>query len=593
MRTTLLVPSLWAGWSISTNALAAPVETLETYITDYIQIDWDCEAAGFPAGCDDLDFAATETDPGDANLSAEPDLYDGTESFDLPGGGGTYIDWEDLLTHGQHQGMDNTLVAGKDATAFPRAISCVGPARVLAKMDLTYVLAANNVDWAYFGVQRSKNNGDAAYYWVLTKAAPGDAQGSCKVGEQELRFDIAPGDVLLGGHFTGGGATVLRVFTAATTRSDVLALNAVDFTDTTLWAEESTGFVAAVNTTPTDEGGYGLVGVESRVDANTMGPQIFAEAAVDMDYFTMGGDACNATYYGTVITRSSGSGGTSPDLKDVAGPYELTFNAMVGEASLEAGCDNEVTYHADAGAVPASCDWVFDDGTVVTDSCDGTVLLTAGARTGTVTITNPDNDCSDVVTTNTVEVYDPIACVATLTGTCDEAVGYGATVTGGSGVYDYDWAFSDGSGSNTLSGTIATGPIPTGGAAWSGDLFVTDQSRIECTGYCTDDDMAYSPIAVGLSPDAIYAECPTVDAGGVADAVTYAATITGGTGDFAYDWSLDACDGAATCTLDPADGDLCVDEQVALTVRDAGLCPDVTSETETYMKVTVIEATDL
>ena len=183
---------------------AAHIEdSLHTYVSDWIQIDIDSDCC-----------------PGDANLYTGADPADGSDSYDAPAGGDTYIDWEDLADDIDNYRLIDVPESGKDPTAFPRANSCVGPANVLGKMDLTYVGAANNTDQAYFLVQRSANTGDAGYYWLISREAPDldELSRECRPAEALLTFNIrgpdpisgAAGDVLLVGHFHESAGPQLR-----------------------------------------------------------------------------------------------------------------------------------------------------------------------------------------------------------------------------------------------------------------------------------------------------------------------------------------------------------------------------------------------
>src|SRR5207248_8635933 len=132
-------------------ASAAPTSgpTLNTYIgSKYVQID-------------QLDQTQGSVNPNDANLFIGNDPADGTASVNFPAGGaaGDYIDWNDspIADHlGDHLIYDFN-VKGPDASSFPGSDACVGSSQVLSKMDLTYVGAANNNQYADFAVQRSNN----------------------------------------------------------------------------------------------------------------------------------------------------------------------------------------------------------------------------------------------------------------------------------------------------------------------------------------------------------------------------------------------------------------------------------------------------
>jgi hypothetical protein len=231
--------------------------SLNTFGFDFLQID---QIGGGPA---------------DANLFLGADPADGSASVDFPAGSGgeTFIDWENLAVADKddHFIYDLNNASGKDVSSFPRSNECVGPSSVLSKMDLTYAGAYNNTEHAYFVVQRSDNNGDAAYYWLFTKVAPTLASS-----ESRLVYTITEGDILFSGHFKPSSSIpLLRVFEAKHDVSGILtAIQAIDFTDTSLWLENSDAIEgAAVNTTKTAPGSLGTSGVKGLVGPN-LGPEI-------------------------------------------------------------------------------------------------------------------------------------------------------------------------------------------------------------------------------------------------------------------------------------------------------------------------------
>src|SRR5262249_39856456 len=210
---------------------AGLTSTLNLFISDSIQIDQ----------------AGSALTAEDANLFVGNDPADGSPSFDKPPGGpGNYIDWNDLggsISDHVVYDWDYSATKGKDPTAFPQSNECVAAAQVLSKMDLTYVAAASNTKFAYFAVQRSDNSGDAGYYWVISKLSPrlvAGPAGPCSAGQQQLLYDLSVGDVLLGGHFQPSATTpALRVWKAVANRTGVTAIDALNFNDATLWAEQS------------------------------------------------------------------------------------------------------------------------------------------------------------------------------------------------------------------------------------------------------------------------------------------------------------------------------------------------------------------
>ncbi len=574
-------------------APAALQTTLNLFIPDSIQIDQ----------------AGSALTAEDANLFAGADPADGSASFDKPPGGpGNYIDWNDLggsIADHVVYDWDYSASKGKDPTAFPQSNECVAPAQVLSKMDLTYVAAASNTQYAYFAVQRADNSGDAGYYWVITKTQPkliSGPAGPCSAGQQRLLYDFSVGDVLLGGHFQPSATTpAIRVWKAVANRTDVPAVDAVNFTDATLWVEQPNAASAvAVNTTITAPGAFGSNGVnKTSLDANgNLKPWIFAEVALPVNVFT-GPSICGAAFFASVITRSSGSGGTSPDLKDLVGPVEFNFGSPTVTAQLTPTCTNSFGYELlsftgiDGQPVAnPSCSWTFSNGAGTSTTCSGTVTgLSPGSYTGTLQASDASG-CSATVTTAPVNVYNDLHASCPLTPTCELSFGYADGFTGGSGDVSYAWTFSGSGGgtptptsSITASGSVA---VDKGAVPYHAHLVVTDlRNDIHCEASCDADATPYAPIVVHIAPTAPAPVCPMSS-----DAVTYAATVSGGDGNYSYSWNGAACAGSQ-CVIDPNDSEFCASQLFSLTVDDGTpLCPPATSETETYTKVTIVTATN-
>jgi hypothetical protein len=575
-----------AADEVAQKSSAAATVTLNTFIGQSIQID---------------QLAPGSLAAEDANLFVGADPADGTSSEDAPTGGPSpFIDWDDLASSlDNHRLLDLDGAKGRDPTAFPRANECVSSANVLSKMDLTYIASANNNKFAYFAVQRSDNNGDAGYYWVFTKKEPRQVQGEapCASDEYRLLYDVSVGDVLLAGHFKPNGSPLLRVFKATAAQNGVTAVDAVDFTSS-LWAEDAASMAAvAVNTTPTAPGAFGAAGVKGMSGSN-LDKEIFAEAAVKLSLFAGEGSLCGQTYFGSVITRSSGSGGTSPDLKDLAGPALFNFGGTEASATLTAGCDNVVTFDATAKGPDGQplengkCSWVFDnDPSKTADTCSGTITLPAGAHTGTVTVQDPVSTCSDTKTTAQANVYDPLSLSAELSGTCNLQLGYKATLQGGSPNATYGWKFSSNSGTapdaSGASGTV-TASAP---GTYTGTVIVTDtHDGITCTKMANAQAPTYAPLSVALAAVAKPAACMDMSS----DAVTFRATPTGGSGSVTYGWNgwsgVGCSNGLSTdCIVDPADSAFCVDVSLSVTATDP-VCGTATSPEKTYKKRTTVEA---
>jgi hypothetical protein len=560
-------------------------QSFNTLITESVQIDQD--GAG----------------PGDANLTVgaagEPD-------FDFPvGGPATFTDWSELDPN-DHRLLDlDNPVTSRDDTAFPGANECVGAANVLSKMDLTYVGVANNNEFAYLVVQRSANNGDAGYYWLFTKAEPTQVLGEspCSADQRRLTYTITEGDVLIGGHFKPSAAPLLTVYRAAAGTNVVLtAVQAIDFTNP-IWQVDPTGVAGvAVNTTETPAGSWGAAGVKSASGTN-LGKELIAEAAIDLAVFTGEGSNCGAIYYGSVITRASGSGGNTPDLKDLAGPAQFVFGSASATAELRPTCEQQAEYEV-TSAIGAdgqpianpTCEWEFSDGSAASGCGAGVHAFGApGNYSATVTVTDPGSNCSAEVEVAAVDVYPPLGLTADLTAACDSSFTYDSTPSGGTGSYSFAWTFS-GAGtptpaaSSSQSGTVA---VDVAAAEYTGMLTVTDgRTDIECTTSASDSATPYAPLHIDISPDATALSCPIGGPNG--DAVTYTAAVTGGDGNYNITWSGDvACAPGMSCTVNPDDAVFCAELSLYASVADgSGLCAAADSETETYSKVTIITATD-
>jgi hypothetical protein len=443
--------------------------------------------------------------PEDANLFAGMDPADNSPSAQKPSGGTLpFIDWDDLASDlPNHLLLDQNAAGGKDPSSFPQANECVGESNVLSKMDLTYVAAANNNAWAYFAVQRSDNNGDAAYYWLFTRLAPHLTPGEapCRATDSRLLYDISIGDVLLGGHFHPTGTPLVTVYTAKQNLAGVAAVNAIDFSNTSLWEPHPSGVGAfAVNTTLTRAGALGSAGVIAASGLDVQ-QEIFAESAVPVHVFT-GGSNCGAVFHGSVITRSSGSGGTSPDLKDLAGPAVFNFGNATAEAKLVPTCTLDVQYEAKGfgfdGQPMANplCVWHFDDGTAAT-GCAGVQALSAGARSATVTVSDPTApSCQATAATAPVTVFPPMAVTADLQGSCLGTFAYSAVATGGSGNHSYQWSFGEGVSASDLTAPTGTATVAHGAVTYPGNVVATDVGRPDnliCTATGGDGAAVYKP----------------------------------------------------------------------------------------------------
>jgi hypothetical protein len=522
-----------------TEAVGSPVvtPTLNTFINSLLQIDQ----------------TGSNLDPADADLFTADDPTDCTGPVCKPPVSNTcngFTDWNEIGI-ANHQILDTNGTNHNDPSSFPGSNECVGTSVVVAKMDLTYAGIASNNQYVYTATLRSKNEGDAGYYWLFTRTAPrllsatdGTCQYTCSStkGEKRLVYDIsAPSgdtaDVLFAGHFKQNGAPLLRVFRSKASRSCVSAVAALDFNDKTLWCEAgvdqgcgTAGLAAvAVNSTLTDPGSFGKAGVDSLETATAqcagstpgkvLGTNLFAEAAVPLSVFTSG-STCNAMYFGSIISRASGSGGTTPDLKDLIGPAIFNFGNVSASGSMTGKCDGTLHFSASlsGGTGTAKCTWTFKSG-------------------------------SDVIGTSSV---------------CE-----GDFDTGGK------------------TGTI------------TGSVTVTDDGGTGCQDAETDlSTTVYKAPSVNITPSADSLACSGNPAALSSDAITYTAHPSDGTGSYSYEWYVDgsvvsSCTGA-TCDVDPADSTMCADHSIKVKITDTGAasCGTKESETETYSKRTTVTSSN-
>ncbi|MCZ7682919.1 MAG: hypothetical protein M5U28_30600 [Sandaracinaceae bacterium] len=420
---------------------------LDTFVANCLEID--DEGPGF----------------GDANMVVGDDI-DGSLSYQLPVcSAGPFIDWADLPDiDANHRVFDLAQANGRDHTAFPGANECVDEANVLSKMDLTFGVVANNFQFVYLGLQRSAVNGDAAYYWLFTRIAPQFVEDTTECGDDaRLMYDLSgpggggSGDVLVRGSFQGGGGAIFEVYQATAVNDSqglISAVEALDYTSARWAAPMGLGpLTAAVNTTRT-EAALGDDGIKALDRAGGLPPTgTFAEGAVPLSVFT-GGSSCGASYFASVITRSSGAGGTSPDLKDLLGPFAVNFGSLTAQASMTGLCDSTADYAVtnvvgpDGSPVGSpTCSWTFDDGDT-SPTCSGNeAFATTGAHSGDVVVTDPTSGCSITIEDVSATVLTPISvslvrqtAVPMCPGMVSDAATYTAVASGGSGTLSYTWS---------------------------------------------------------------------------------------------------------------------------------------------------------
>jgi hypothetical protein len=659
-------PSATDGGSDTARNAVIQIDPLATFDSGFIEIDA-CPNTflGDTPGCVNSAWA------GDANLFLGPDkdtlLKIGkttytqpspSQSYAYPGpAGSTFIDWETLLSDAtkkpNHVRFDFQSGNAPDPTSFPQSNSCVGSSQVLSKMDLTAVTVSNNATYAYFGVQRKDNDGDAGYMWLFTKQVPLNPTDGSGCGPTELRYRLTDGDVMFRGHFVADVTEkLLFVYTIPTNPPTIVAGKTITVSNTNytavcpgggqpcyieipakdainwqngLWLEKADGVAAAaVNSSPAGAGNLGLGGVGATVPLNgtatvgtgqnaqtwkctdpagCMGANIFAEVAVPVAVFTGGTAVCNATFYGSVITRPSGNNPT-PDMKDLAGPYQFNFGSAAITVSATPSCSQQFGYKIDSFTslggpqAPSTCTWklngpgfaadyVFDSDcssypngdTFANANLNGTYNLSVTAEAG---------GCSATGTTS-VNAYPALGASAALDGTCALTFDYTGSGSGGSGGYTYAWAFSGPSTPSPASSTSAsgTGVAVTAPGTYTGNLTVTDtRTDISCTAPASGSDAVYAPVALALSVTPTPSlTCPDTD---TSTAAVFTAAASQGSGSYTYHWG-GACSTTGTTdpTCDVDDASACGTLTLDVYVTDA-VCGNTAPKYGKYDKVTTI-----
>lgn len=453
-----------------------------------------------------------------------------------------------------------------------------GPGSVgSAKYDIGQAYLANNQTEVYFGMERRGNNGSTAFDFEFNQFPP-RSRPECP------NNPIVPcrtvGDVLFTFEMQGSGSTGSAV-------PHVYRYDGTNYVE-----RSSAGIVSSINNAANTAGPpWGHVTGKGDWALGSLDRFTFAEAVAPI-YLLPTVNGCGGNAFVQVRTRSSAV--ATSDLKDLTQVFEFRFNSITPQATLAPTCGEAFTFDASARATNnvlienPTCHWVFSNG-ATSDSCAGTLPASAGAHSGTLTITDPTNTvCPATATSNTVNVYKPLSVTPALTGTCEGAFDYAATVSGGSdpAQVSYEWSFSSGtpSSSTAASGTVGVGA----GGSFTGSVVVTDsRTDITCTSSGSAGTDVSMPLQVQLNLETVVDSCPTLSS----DAVTYQAAASGGDGNYTFTWAGPTCTGSS-CTVDPEDATLCDSQTVSVTVSDTSGCAPATSETETYEKVTTITATD-
>lgn len=217
------------------------------------------------------------------------------------------------------------------------------------------------------------------------------------------------------------------------------------------------------------------------------------------------------------------------------------------------------------------------------DSCGGKAFVQVRTRSSSVAT----SDLKD--TTKIFQfIFKGINGAATLTSSCDGSLAFTASGFNSDGSPLANpvchWTFSNGMTADICSGSLI---VPSGEYTAIVDI-ANGTSNICKTTVQTTAAKVFTPLTVHLALQTSVPSCPSMSN----DSVTYNVISTGGNGTYSYAWNDASCTGVS-CTINPDDSVFCYNKSLLVTLTDdSGLCPSVTSETETYNKVTVITSSD-
>ena len=251
---------------------------------------------------------------------------------------------------------------------------------------------------------------------------------------------------------------------------------------------------------------------------------------------------CPGSY---IVVVTNGDGCTSADTATVTEPSGITPNISSTPASCAGACDGTATSGPIGGVPGYTFDWGPDP--ITGDSTAQVTGLCAGVYTVTIT------DATGCDTTASVLITEPLALTITAiqedvscNGACDGSIT--TTVTGGTGLYTFDWNPDPPNGDGT---GIAIQLCP-----GNYDLTVTDENGCDTTVTYTITE----PQPLTLTSASTASQCLVCNG-------TAAVIPAGGTAPYTYSWTLSG----AFFSIDSALVDLCAGFY-NVTVTDANGC---------------------
>ena len=167
---------------------------------------------------------------------------------------------------------------------------------------------------------------------------------------------------------------------------------------------------------------------------------------------------------GVVQTATAADTGCSAnDSKTVT-----VYRQLGATATLTPRCGHQFDYSATAsgGKGTLSYSWQFqkntgttaspvwtNEGSAVTQQSGTFTTAGSGSYRGVLTVKDEDDtatsgkgQCTKIVNSAAVDVYDVVGASVSLTGDCDNTFGYSATGSGGNGTYNYSWTIEKNTG---------------------------------------------------------------------------------------------------------------------------------------------------
>jgi len=260
---------------------------------------------------------------------------------------------------------------------------------------------------------------------------------------------------------------------------------------------------------------------------------------------------------------------------------------VTAAATLTPQCGHQFGYSGSGtGSGALTFSWTFSGpGTsnpaTSTQQSGNVTTSSAGTYSAHLTVTDA-RGCSGS-NDQTVDVADDLAPTLTLTRDCNLSFTYSVNVTGGTGSKTFAWSFTPPAGATVTPSTL-TGSSGSASVSAPGDYgaSVTITDARGCQASPSGTTHPFAPLQVGLQALSAPPACISNSS-----AVTFQASVSGGSGTGATVWSGAACSGLS-CLVDSAND--CANLPISVSVNDS-ICGTASSPTLTYHKLTTVSVT--